>query len=249
MVKNSTTQENNDNEDLTHTKKISTMFSEITNRYDILNHVLSMGLDFWWRYKLVSSLSTGNSSNPKKALDMAAGTLDISLALIKHYKNLHVTAGDICEPMMLYGEKKIPIANKNRITIQVMDAQNIPFPDNSFDITTMAFGIRNVENRIQALKEMHRTLVSGGKLGILEFSPLRTPVIGRLYHFYLEKCTPKIASLFGEKTSAYTYLAESIKLFPSPTLFCKELEESGFEFIQYKPLNFGIANLYVASKS
>lgn len=229
-----------------HKEKINAMFSEITNRYDILNHVLSMGLDFWWRYKLVSNVTPKKN---QKALDMAAGTLDVSIALLKRYENLHVTAGDICEAMMLYGQKKITLADKDRISIQVIDAQNIPFQDASFDFTTMAFGIRNVENRSLALKEMHRTLINGGQLGILEFCPIRTPVIGKMYHYYLKHCMPKIASLFCDSNAAYDYLAESVNNFPLPIDFCKEIEQSGFNFVQHKSLNFGIANLFIATKA
>jgi len=229
-----------------HNEEISNMFGNISKHYDILNHVLSFGIDFCWRRRLVNSIILGSKA---KVLDMAAGTLDVSLAILRKYPQAHVVAGDISEEMLEMGKKKIRAAEKDRIDSQVMDAQKIPHADESFDAVTIAFGIRNVEDRLKALKEMNRVLVNGGQLCILEFAPLTTPYVGKAYHWYLENIVPKIAKLFGEQESAYKYLAETVKDFPSPQDFCHEIKKAGFNFIRHESLTFGVANLYVAIKT
>lgn len=230
----------------THTEDVSNMFGTISKHYDLLNHVLSFGVDFWWRHRLVNSIVPGSRI---KVLDMAAGTLDVSLALLRKYPQSTVIAGDICEPMLKYGENKIRYTEKDRIECQVMDAQEIPYANESFDAVTIAFGIRNVEDRIKALKEMNRVLVTGGQLCILEFSPLTMPFAGKAYHWYLENILPKIAKTLGEQEDAYKYLAETIKNFPNPQIFSNEIREAGFNFIRHEALTCGIVNLYVAIKS
>ena len=233
-------------EKTTHNQEICDMFGNISKHYDLLNHVLSLGIDYCWRHQLINSIIPGPKT---KVLDMAAGTLDVSLAILRKYPQAHVIAGDICEPMLKHGENKIRSIEKDRIECQVMDAQEIPHGSETFDAVTIAFGIRNVEDRIKALKEMNRVLVSGGQLCILEFSPLTTPYIKTAYYWYLENVMPKIAKLFGEKEDAYQYLAKTIQEFPLPEDFYNEIKEAGFKFIRRKKLTFGIVNLYVAIKT
>lgn len=238
--------QNQEQEVLGHTEQVSAMFGEITKRYDLLNHLLSGGLDFWWRYKLVNSLVLGPE---KKVLDIAAGTLDVSLSILRTHKDSTVVAGDICLPMLEYGKRKVKMTEMDRIHLEVMDAQNLPQEDAHFDVVTMAFGIRNVDDRAKALKEMHRVLKTGGQLAILEFCPNKTPVLGKAFHWYTEQLMPRIAKLLGENSTAYTYLAESIKKFPFAPDFVEELKASGFEFVKHSSLNFGAANLFIAIKS
>ncbi len=240
------TAESTDMNEAKNVIKIENMFGSISKHYDILNHLLSFGVDYWWRHRLVNSIILGEKAN---VLDMAAGTLDVSLAILRKYPQAQVVAGDICEEMLKYGEHKIRSSEKTRIDCQVMDAEAIPHADESFDAVTIAFGIRNVNDRLKALREMNRVLVNGGQLCILEFSPITTPYIGKSYHWYLENVVPKISQLFGGQEDAYTYLAKSIQEFPSPQDFCKELKNAGFTFIRHESLTFGIANLYVAIKT
>lgn len=279
-----------------YTDKISNMFSSIHKRYDFFNHLLSLGADYWWRHRLVNSFTIGKTN---KVLDMAAGTLDVSIAIAKKYPEAQIIAADICEEMLLIGEEKVRnIAQKKRekkeccvcknmrvfleklltcaqekkaqdggniqnsvqdckialgidkqIKIQVMDAQSIPLEEASFDVCTIAFGIRNVENRLKALEEMHRVLVTGGQLCILEFAPVHTPVLGMVYHFYLEKIMPKLVKLFIGEEDSYKYLAKSIKEFPLQSDFVKIIKEAGFSFVRYEKLSFGLVSLYIAIKS
>ena len=222
------------------------MFNKIYKEYDKLNHILSFGMDFYWRYDLVSSLISGKTN---RALDMAAGTLDVSIALLKKHQNLEIVAGDIAENMLEFGKTKLKSNQIDRIKTQYINAEEIPFEDNTFDVVTIAYGIRNVEDRKRALQEMHRVLVTGGQLGILEFSPIKEGFLSKIYNFYLEKIMPKIAKLFTKEESAYNYLASSIKAFPSQENFVQEMKEAGFEFVRCKKQTFGVSNLYIAIKS
>lgn len=229
-----------------HSQKVSSMFKAITKRYDLLNHVCSLGIDFWWRKVLVAGFVLGKTN---KILDMAAGTLDVSAAALKKFPDATVVAGDICPEMLEYGKKKIKEQDKERIEVKCINALSIPYGENSFDAVSMAFGIRNVDDRLRALSEMHRVLTVGGQLHILEFSPVANPVLQKCYYFYLEKVMPALAGLLGENADAYKYLARTIENFPNQQDFCAEIKKAGFEFVGYKTLTFGIVTVYTAVKS
>ncbi len=222
-------------------------FNPVSKHYDLLNHLLSLGVDYYWRYCMVSRMLFGPK---KKILDMAAGTLDVSIALAKKFTESEIIAGDISEQMLEMGKKKISIKHKHQIKTQIIDAQEIPYEDNSFDAVTIAFGIRNVFDRHKALSEMNRVLTSGGQLCVLEFSPITKPkFLAKAFEFYLEKIMPKIAKLISGEEESYVYLAKSIKEFPAPKDFCEEIRNAGFDFVLHKKLTFGAANLYIANKS
>lgn len=229
-----------------HSEEVRSMFKKITRHYDLLNHICSLGLDFWWRKVLVDSFIVGSTN---KILDMAAGTLDVSIGALKKYKHVSVVAGDICQEMLEMGREKIKAKDAERIKLAAIDALAIPYPENSFDVVSMAFGIRNINDRIKALAEMKKVLVPGGQVHILEFSPVKNPFLKKAYYFYIEKVMPKIAKLFGENAEAYEYLAKSIKAFPSQDEFCVEMRKAGFDFVNYKKLSFGIVTVYTAIKS
>lgn len=153
-----------------HTRAVSYMFGRLTPWYDLQNHAFSLGLDFWWRRHLVRAIVPGPT---RRVLDLAAGTLDVSIALCRRHPGLSVVAADICGPMLDFGmERKAKGPLKERISPLVADARCLPLPDASFDAVTMAFGIRNVRPRADALKEMHRVLVPGGRACVLEFAPV-----------------------------------------------------------------------------
>lgn len=225
---------------------VCAMFKTITKHYDLLNHICSLGLDFWWRKVLVDGFVLGSAS---KILDMAAGTLDVSLYALKKHKQAHIVAGDICPEMLEVGKGKLKAKDVDRIEIKIIDALSIPYAENSFDVVSIAFGIRNIEDKVKALTEMKKVLTVGGQLHVLELSPVKNPLLQKCYYFYLEKIMPQIAKLFGQRAEAYQYLAQSIKAFPSQEAFCGALKQAGFEFVQYKKLTFGIATLYTAIKS
>ena len=227
-----------------HTRQVSEMFGRMTPWYDLQNRVFSLFLDCWWRRNLVRSVVPGPTGT---VIDMAAGTLDVTLALIRRYPELRVYATDICEPMLRYGEAhKIRAGERSRVTTMVADARHMPLPDGCADAVTIAFGIRNVRPRMEALREMHRLLVPGGRACILEFAPVSTPVFGPLYHWYLRRIMPKLAGLVSRSTSAYDYFADTIENFPKPEAFSDELREAGFAFVQHIPFTLGVANLHIA---
>ncbi len=228
-----------------HSEEVCSMFKKITRHYDLLNHVCSLGLDFWWRHVLVSSFALGATN---KILDMAAGTLDVSVCALKKYAQAQIVAGDICSEMLEMGKSKIKAKDLDRIELKTIDALAIPYAQKSFDVVSMAFGIRNIEERVKALAEMKKVLVAGGQLYILEFSPVKNPFLQKAYYFYIEKIMPAIAKLFGENAEAYEYLAKSIKAFPCQEDFCAELKEAGFELVNYRKLSFGIVTIYTAIK-
>jgi len=129
-----------------------------------------------------------------------------------------------------------------------MDVESIPYPDNSFDAVTIAFGYRNFPDHEKALKELYRVLVPGGSLYILEYSPMETPVIGNIYHWYLEKVMPKIAGMISGNTDAYTYLNKSIAEFFTPEQIVQQLKNADFPFVKHQKISLGIVNLYIATR-
>lgn len=227
-----------------HARAVSDMFGRMTPWYDFQNHAFSLGLDLWWRRKLAASVTPGPTG---VVLDLAAGTLDVTLALCRRYPNLRIIAADICEPMLDYGmTRKARPEEKKRITPLVADARRLPLPDASVDAVTIAFGIRNVQPRSDALAEMRRVLVPGGRACVLEFAPVTLPVFGPVYHWYLRNVMPRLAGLVSGSTEAYDYFAETIARFPSPEAFREEFLEAGFPFVQHIPLTLGVANLHIA---
>ena len=229
-----------------HTRAVSDMFGRLTPWYDLQNHAFSLGLDFWWRRHLVRAIVPGPT---RRVLDLAAGTLDVSIALCRRHPGLSVVAADICGPMLDFGmERKAKGPLKERISPLVADARCLPLPDASFDAVTMAFGIRNVRPRADALKEMHRVLVPGGRACVLEFAPVETPLFGPFYHWYLRVIMPRLAGLICSYPEAYAFLADTVENFPRPADFSEELREAGFPFVRCTSLTFGVVNLHVAVK-
>ncbi len=227
-----------------HTQGVSEMFGRMTPWYDLQNRLFSLFIDCWWRRRLVESVVPGPT---KTVVDMAAGTLDVSLGVIRRHPGVSVIASDICEPMLRYGvERKIRESEKARVRIMVADARQMPLPDGCADAVTMAFGIRNVKPRSSALLEMHRILVPGGRACILEFAPMTKPVLGKCYHWYLRNMMPRLAGLLSHSSDAFEYFAETIENFPEPAAFSNELREAGFDFVRHIPLTLGIANIHIA---
>jgi demethylmenaquinone methyltransferase/2-methoxy-6-polyprenyl-1,4-benzoquinol methylase len=230
-----------------HTRTVNDMFGRMAGWYDFQNHAFSLGLDFWWRRNLVRSAAPGPSGT---MIDMAAGTLDVALGLCRRYPEVRVIAVDICEPMLDYGMKrKTRPDEKGRIDALVADVRDLPLEAESADAVTMAFGIRNIRPREDALREMRRVLLPGGSACILEFAPVALPFFGRLYHGYLRNCLPRLAGMLSGSGEAYRYFAESIEQFPPPEKFCDELRSRGFPFVRHTAFALGIAHLFVAIKA
>jgi demethylmenaquinone methyltransferase/2-methoxy-6-polyprenyl-1,4-benzoquinol methylase len=224
------------------------MFAEVAPRYDFLNHTLSGGIDALWRKKTVAKALEGRStsSQPVRVLDVCSGTGDLAFSFAR--AGCRVFGGDFCVEMLDRGERKRGMrAYGDRLRFFAADAQHLPFVSDSFDCATVAFGIRNVQDPVQGLRDMARVVRPGGKVLVLEFSKPRTPVLGPLYLWYFRNILPKIGALLSPRSrasNAYDYLPESVMHFPEREAFVALMEEAGLEKAQFKLLSFGIACLY-----
>jgi demethylmenaquinone methyltransferase / 2-methoxy-6-polyprenyl-1,4-benzoquinol methylase len=226
-------------------EQVAQMFDRISGRYDFLNHFLSLGIDVGWRKKAINLLT---KSNPKVILDVATGTGDFAIQALA-LKPDRIIGVDISDGMLEVGRKKMKDRKVDHIIgLQLADSEKLPFPDNSFDAVTVAFGVRNFENMEAGLAEMLRVLRPGGAAVILEFSkPSRTP-FRQFYSFYFNHILPKIGRWISNDKSAYTYLPQSVEAFPDGQKFIDILVRLGYKETSCKPLTFGISTLYSGSK-
>jgi demethylmenaquinone methyltransferase/2-methoxy-6-polyprenyl-1,4-benzoquinol methylase len=227
--------------------KISAMFNGIAGSYDFLNHLLSLGIDRYWRKVLVKHILV---RNPTNALDIATGTGDIAIALYK--VGIETTGIDIADQMVEVAMAKCNTLKNSSIPLPgflIASADDIPYPDNSFQLVTIGFGIRNFENRKRAIEEIFRVLTVGGELAILEFAEPRNKLWSSIYKFYFHNILPLIGKLISKDMDAYRYLPESVSQFPQYKDFCNELETVGFANPKFKPLTGGVSILYTALKT
>jgi len=213
------------------------MFGAIARRYDLANHTLSCGTDFYWR-KCAANIVA--SWRPGKIVDLATGTGDLALALQRKLPDAEVTGVDFVPEMLELAQRK-----GVRQTI-LADAMQLPFSDGSFDCVTIAFGLRNMENWGGALAEVSRVLGRDGHLLVLEFSLPTRSIVRAIYRLYLHRCLPLLGSLLTRKKSAYDYLGDSIEEFPSGHAMIDLIEASGFRHATLQPLSYGIATIYTA---
>ncbi len=226
--------------------QVARMFNRIAGKYDLLNRLLSVGIDKRWRKRAVSVLA---KAQPKRVLDLATGTGDVALALVQQLGTPQVIGLDIAEAMLEIGRKKITAQGLDkRIQLQCGDAENMPFQDNSFDAITIAFGVRNFENLQKGLREMHRVLKPNGEVVVLEFSKPRLFPLKQLFQLYFKNLLPRIGRWTSKDPRAYRYLYESVQAFPDGADFLKELERAGFRQMRQTPLSFGICSVYHAKK-
>ena len=219
--------------------RVRQMFGAIARRYDLANHTLSCGIDFYWRKRAANTVA---SWRPGKIVDLATGTGDLALALQKKLPEAQVTGVDFLPEMLELAQRK-----GVRQTI-LADAMKLPFPDASFDCVTIAFGLRNMENWRDALAEMSRVLRRDGHLLVLEFSLPTSAIVRTIYRFYLHRCLPLLGSFLTGRKSAYDYLGDSIEEFPSARAMLNLIEASGFRHATLQPLSCGIASIYTAQK-
>jgi len=226
-------------------ESVRKMFNEISDRYDFLNHFLSMGIDILWRKKLVRLLKR---QNPKYVLDVATGTGDLAITA-SHIGDIKIVGVDIAEEMLAVGQKKIKQKKlTDKITLSVGDSENLPFETETFDAAMVAFGVRNFENLDKGLAEMYRVLSENSKVYILEFSMPEKFPIKQLYHFYFKNILPLIGRTVSKDRRAYTYLHDSVQEFPSGEAFLSRLNIAGFKNSSQLKLSFGIASIYVGEK-
>ena len=225
---------------------IATMFDGISPKYDKLNHLLSLNIDKVWRKRTAKEVA---KVRPKTILDLATGTADLAIVLAKQNPQAHIIGMDFSEKMLEIGKSKIAQKGLERqVELQWGDATSIPFEDNSFDVVTVAFGIRNFELLEPCLYEICRVLKPDGTLFVLEFSlPEKFPV-KQVYQLYFKHILPKIGKWISKDENAYSYLPKSVEKFPKPYIFRTILTTFNLHHCKAKPLTFGIATLYSAEK-
>jgi demethylmenaquinone methyltransferase/2-methoxy-6-polyprenyl-1,4-benzoquinol methylase len=217
---------------------VRSMFGRIARRYDVANHVLSGGADFLWRSRAAKIVA---GWKPRDVLDLATGSGDLALAMQRRLPAATIIAADF-SPEMLEVARAKGVAN----TLQA-DALNLPFENESFNVVTVAFGLRNMANWDRALAEIARVLRPGGHLLVLDFS-LPTGALRPAYRFYLHRCLPLLASIVTGQKAAYDYLGGSIEKFPSGVAMLELIERNGFANAETKPLTGGIAAIYTAQR-
>ena len=226
-------------------EQVAQMFNNISPKYDLLNRVLSMGIDISWRKKAIKMLE---KEQPKLILDVATGTADFALEALSLHPN-KIIGVDISEGMLNLGKEKIAKMNlSEKIELQMGDSERLLFADETFDAVIVSFGVRNFENLEKGLQDICRVLRKGGTLIVLEFSQPQGFIFSRLYYFYSKYILPTIGKLVSQDTSAYTYLPESVKAFPFGKEFLAIMERAGFSKTEAKELTFGISSIYKGKK-
>lgn len=229
----------NEGTNLADPERVRTMFGSIARRYDLANHVLSCGIDFYWRRRVANIVA---GWNPQTVLDVATGTGDVAIALQKALPLAEITGVDVLPEMVGLAKRK-----GVRRTV-VADAMNLPFADGSFDCLTIAFGLRNLVDWAAAVREFGRVLAPSGHLLVLEFSLPKTPLLRASYRFYLHRLVPLLGAAITGHRGAYDYLGDSIEEFPSGQRMLRLLETNGFRNAKAEPLTAGIVTIYIADK-
>jgi demethylmenaquinone methyltransferase/2-methoxy-6-polyprenyl-1,4-benzoquinol methylase len=226
-------------------EQVARMFDNISSKYDLLNHVLSLGIDIIWRKKAIRMLKM---DQPKVILDIATGTGDFAIEALALNPD-KVIGVDISEGMLEMGrEKMIKKGLDTKIELKSGDSEQLPFDDNMFDAIIVAFGVRNFEHLEKGLGDMFRVLKPGGKAVILEFSKPKAFPFKQIYQFYFNWILPKIGKLISKDHSAYTYLPESVQAFPDGDKFTAILDKLGYKNTACKTLTLGISSIYVGTK-
>lgn len=228
-------------------EKIRRLFNDISPEYDKLNHILSLNIDRLWRKRAVRRIV---SRQLQSILDVACGTGDFSIAIAKEMaKGSHVTGLDLSEGMLeVMRAKVIKAGLGEKISLKVGDCEALPFYDESFDRVSVAFGVRNFENREQGLREMQRVLKKGGRLVILELSLPSNKFMSWLFNLYFFHIVPLIGGKVSGDTAAYNYLPASVKAFPRKREFKATLSACGFRNVRHKALSLGICRMYIGEK-
>ncbi|MFC5193386.1 bifunctional demethylmenaquinone methyltransferase/2-methoxy-6-polyprenyl-1,4-benzoquinol methylase UbiE [Algoriphagus aquatilis] len=225
--------------------QVAEMFNNISSKYDLLNHVLSLGIDIIWRKKAVKMLK---KDHPKLILDIATGTGDFAIEALALNPD-KIIGVDISEGMLSEGRKKmIKRGLSDKIEMLLGDSEGLQFEDNKFDAVIVSFGVRNFENLEKGLADMYRVLKPGGKTVILEFSKPKAFPMKQAYAFYSNAILPQVGKIVSKDNSAYTYLPESVQAFPDGEDFLAVLKKVGFHSTVCKPLTFGISSIYVGQK-
>jgi demethylmenaquinone methyltransferase/2-methoxy-6-polyprenyl-1,4-benzoquinol methylase len=220
------------------------MFARVARRYDLLNHLLSLNVDRHWRARAVRRLRPILNRPGALVLDICCGTGDLLLALEAEHGGGAVVGSDFCHAMLIEAQRKIAQRHSRSALVEA-DALSLPYPDGSLDLVTAAFGLRNLANYEQGLREMRRVLKPGGAAAILEFSQPKKPFFAAAYRFYSGKVLPAVGGLISGDRSAYRYLPESVRKFPPPEQLAAAMRAAGFARVEYERMTGGIVALHV----
>ena len=222
--------------------KVRALFSDVANKYDVMNDVMSMGIHRIWKEAMMDWLAPRPG---QKLLDVAGGTGDVSLKFLKRAGSGHATVCDLTEGMLIEGRKRAEAeAMQESLDWVVGDAMDLPFEDNTFDVYTISFGIRNVTRPQEALNEACRVLKPGGRIMVLEFSQLPNPMMQKAYDLYSFNVIPRMGQMIANDRDSYQYLVESIRNFPDQDTFLGMVCSAGFENTKYRNMTMGIAALH-----
>lgn len=231
------------------TEKVRRMFAQIAPRYDMMNHLLSLNIDKSWRKRTLGHL---NLAGDGPVLDVCTGTGDLAISIYRQAAGrFRVVGTDFCLPMLELARKKQPNPEGmgDLVSFIEADTQSLPFQENTFQAVTVAFGIRNVSDTLAGLQEMVRVCQPGGQVAILEFSRPTWPILKQVYDAYFRWVLPAIGQAVARNTeSAYSYLPESVRQFPSGPAMIKILESVGLQNVRSWPMTFGVTTLYLGQK-
>jgi demethylmenaquinone methyltransferase/2-methoxy-6-polyprenyl-1,4-benzoquinol methylase len=226
-----------------HGAVVRDVFATSYPRYDFLNHLLSLRRDIGWRSCAARMMRFRQTF---RLLDVATGTADLAIAAALLHPRVSVTGVDVARRMLERGARKLQALRlTGRVVLQEGDALCLPFPSRWFDVTAVAFGMRNIPERLAALREMERVTVGGGQVMVLEMSFAPSPALAGVYGFYLRRLLPRVARVFSPNPAAYDYLADSILGFPRPEEFAALMRQAGLQAVTYHGLSFGTAHIHV----
>ena len=229
-----------------HARRVREMFAGIASRYDLLNHLLSGNTDKRWRRLVARKLQPALSVDGARALDVACGTGDLALALAAVTK-ARIVGTDFCRPMLEIATRKAS-TNVSEIPFIEGDALKLPFADEAFNAVSIAFGLRNLSNVEEGLRELRRVLKPSGRVAILEFSRPVVPGFRALFQFYFTRVLPKLGGIISGSRGAYEYLPDSVSRFPDQKRLAAMMRETGFEEVEYQNLTGGIAALHLGTR-
>jgi len=222
------------------------IFDKIAGTYDFLNHLLSFGIDIYWRKKVIKNLPARQNL---KCLDLACGTGDLTIVLAKQDKVEKVTGLDMSKGMVDIGRVKIDKKGySHKAAMEIGDGVEIPTADEIFDVTTVSFGIRNFPDPQRSLENMYRVIRPGGRSMVLEFSIPKSALFKAIYFFYFRYLLPFVGNLISKHKDAYSYLNETVEDFPYGEDFAQMMKKAGFKNVRFEELTFGIATLYIGEK-
>ena len=236
----------NNNSSLEKKEQVAGMFNDIAHRYDLLNRMLSGGIDVYWRKRALRELK---KQPVNQLLDVATGTAEVAIMASKILQPNKIIGIDISDGMLELGRKKIEKKGLNNIiSLETGDSEHLRFNDDTFDAISVAFGVRNFQRLLQGIKEMYRVLQPGGKIVVLEFSKPTGIGFKQLYQLYMNYATPTVGKLVSNNRDAYEYLNKSVQAFPEGENFLRIMQEAGFSNTYLKKLSFGICTIYCGSK-